>query len=174
LKIKQISRTTIYGLIALVALWVIIAVGLHVASCFSDGNARFYGSVLQLSSSSWPGQRPFDRHTWWFALGVASRLVLLLSPILGIIVLFERMITIGDLPMTFIDIMEFRNNNIRDLFISKLKVSDDLRDQYSDEFDAAVRETQDRLATDLIDLLGPDRGRMVMDRIRQVETAPIV
>jgi hypothetical protein len=166
-------KKRIYAIIGALVAWVLIACSLHFAACFSDANARFYGSFLQLSSSSWPGQRPFDRNSWWFAFGVASRLFLLIAPIVGIVAVFERMIKPEVLPMRFVDIMEFRKNTIRDRFIARLPVGDDVKNQYQADFDNVVRETQARLAQDLAELLGPERGEAVMRRVIETEQTSV-
>lgn len=77
------------------------------------------------------------------------------------------------LPMRFVDIMEFRKNTIRDRFIARLPVGDDVKNQYQADFDNVVRETQARLAQDLAELLGPERGEAVMRRVIETEQTSV-
>jgi hypothetical protein len=55
----------------------------------SDDDASFYGGFIQLCFSSWPSTLRFDRHSWWFAIGASSRIVLVFGSFAGIVLLLE-------------------------------------------------------------------------------------
>src|SRR5690242_1490122 len=80
-----------------------------------DGRAAFYGGFIQLCFSSWPAKLQFDRHSWWFAIGVSSRIVLIFGSFAGIVAILESMIRQRRLPMKYAEVLALRDNTIRDI-----------------------------------------------------------
>ena len=61
----------------------------RVENSISEDDASFYGGFIQLCFSSWPSKLPFDRHSWWFAIGVSSRIALVFGSFAGIVAILD-------------------------------------------------------------------------------------
>ncbi len=130
-------------------------------NCLSDNDALFYGGFVQLCSTSWPSKLFFDRHSWWFAIGVASRIVLVFGSFAGIVAITESMIRQRRLPMKYADILALRDRTIRDILLVKLQASDEQKQQVGALFDKAVQAANQDVVIQLRDLFGKDADRIL-------------
>jgi hypothetical protein len=130
----------------------------------SDEDFHFYGTFVQLCFNSWPANMPFDRHSWWFSLGVSSRIVLILGSFIGIVGIVEAMIKQRKLPMRYIDVMKLRDNTIRDFFLKELPVSDEEKTNYIRLFDTAVEQANSDVITQLRIVFGPNADQILQKK----------
>jgi hypothetical protein len=143
--------------------WLLIALIIYFWENYaSDNSAKFYGSFVQLCFSSWPWQLSFDRHSRWFALGVSSRLVLVLGSFGGIVGIFAAMIRERKFIMKYIELIRLRDQAIEDRLLSLLPVPDTEKDQYRRFFEEAVREATQDLRRDLELLVGNDQAEILI------------
>lgn len=127
----------------------------------SDDDASFYGGFVQLCFSSWPSKLVFDRHSWWFAVGVSSRIILVSVSFAGIVVILESMIRQRRLPMKYAEIVALRDNTIRDFLLTKLPITDEQKETLGDYFDKAVKAADGDLTVQLRDLFGKEADRIL-------------
>jgi len=127
----------------------------------SDDNAFFYGGFVQLCFSSWPSKLVFDRHSWWFAIGVASRIVLVFGSFAGIVAIAESMIRQRRLPMKYGELLALRDNTIRDFLLTRLPLPDGQKEAFVQSFDSAVAAADNDLQIQLRSLFGKDADRIL-------------
>jgi hypothetical protein len=138
----------------------------------SDDDASFYGGFVQLCFSSWPSKLSLDRHSWWFAVGVSSRIVLVFGSFVGIVAILESMIRQKRLPMRYMDLMRLRDNTIRDYFLKEVPVSDEDKKKYFDLFEKAKQQADQDLIVQLRGLFGKEADG-IMRRMQQTGSANI-
>ena len=140
----------------------------------STGNrdADFYGGFVQLCFSSRPSKLSFDRHFWWFAVGVSSRVLLVFGSFAGIVVIAESMISQRKLPMKYADVMALRDNTIRDILLTEMPLGEEEKEQFSLLFDKALQAANEDLTVQLRLLFGKDAD-LVLKRKHDTEQSPL-
>jgi hypothetical protein len=130
----------------------------------ADGDATFYGGFVQLCFSSWPSKLSFDRHSWWFAVGVSSRIVLVFGSFAGIVAILESMIRQRRLPMKYAEVLTLRDNTIRDILASQLPIPDEQKREFATWFDNAVEAANKDVELQLRELFGRDSERILKSK----------
>jgi hypothetical protein len=136
-----------------------------------DATASFWNGFVQLSLSSWPIHLSFNRQSWPFALGVASRLVLIVGSFVGIVTIFEAMIKQRRLPMRYADLLTLREQTIRDKFLSAVPATDQQKVAYQELLVKVAQEADQDLFAQLKDLFGAAEARRILERKQQAESA---
>jgi predicted amino acid-binding ACT domain protein len=139
----------------------------------ADANAKFYGEFFQLCFSSWPAQLTFDRHSWWFAIGTSSRLVLVLGSFAGIIAILESMIRQRKLPMKYVELVALRDNTIRDILLANLAMSDQEKEAFSHDFDEAVMRANEDVKIQIKDIFTGEQARRVLDNVAKIANSQL-
>lgn len=105
--------------LAVLAVWLGIATSTHwYFSGFKD--RKFYGEIVQLCFSSWPNHRP-ESHTWPFAVGVSTRLTLVLGSFGGLIGLFWSMIAMRKKLMRYDVLAKLHDLLLRANFLTEVR-----------------------------------------------------
>lgn len=155
-----------------VILWALASLIRAIEFGLSDSDAAFYGGFIQLCFSSWPTKLPFDRNSWWFAVGVSSRIVLVFGSFAGIVAIVESMIKQRRLPMKYAEVLALRDLTIKDILAAKLPITDEQKQAFGSLFDSVVREANEDVNLQLRDLFGKDVDR-ILKRKRETEQSTL-
>lgn len=166
------GRKIVAILLVLVVLAILACVIYGAENSINDASASFYGGFIQLCFSSWPSNLSFDRHSWWFAIGVSSRIVLVFGSFAGIVAILESVLRQRRLPMKYAEVLALRDNTIRDFLNHQLPIPDEAKSKFAELFDKAVKAADDDLKTQLHDLFGKEADR-ILKRKHETEQATL-
>ena len=147
------------------AVWLFLAAITHfLERCADAKQAAFYETFVQLSSSSWPSQSQaiLGRQSLWFAGGVASRLVLVIGPFVGIVGILEALFKRRRLEVRYIELLRLRDQAIKDRLLTLLPIPDESKEQYRQLYEKAVLEATEDLRHDLESLVGTEQADFLM------------
>jgi len=133
-----------------------------------DSQAHFYGKFIQLCFGSWPSQLPFDRQSFWFALGASARLILIVGAFGGIVGIFGIMIRERKF-MKLSDLLSLRERLIRDRFLTKIPGTEEQKEKYAQLYRSVAQQADEYLLKQLERLFGNKEARELLELKRAAE-----
>jgi hypothetical protein len=137
-----------------------------------NSQANFYGKFIQLCFGSWPSQLPFDRHSFWFALGASARLILIVGAFGGIVGIFGIMLRERK-AMKLADLLSLRERLIRDGFLKQMSATDAQKEEYARLYRRIEQQADEQLLKQLARLFGNKEAKELLELKQAAEKAEL-
>jgi hypothetical protein len=155
---------TLAPLSAILICWLVLAMSIFWLEHSSNRGSETGEIAIQLFTSSWPARwdQVLGRESVLFSLGVASRLILVIGPLAGIIAVFQKLLSGRSAFMKYLTLLQLRDQTIEDKFLESELVGE-AKEQFRAALESAVKAANADLPRQLADLFGTEKANQLLE-----------